>query len=55
MNFIEEAIELMYLVLDLSLEMVQLHRAMLYYGYLGDLYEKRKCYDTALIAFKKML
>jgi hypothetical protein len=44
MNFIDEAIELLYLLLDLSLEMMELHRAMQYYGYLGDLYEKRKEY-----------
>ena len=44
MNFIDEAIELVYLILDLSLEMMELHRAMQYYGFLGDLYEKRKEY-----------
>lgn len=55
MGFFDEAIQLVYLLLDLSLEMMEMHRAMEYYGYLGDLYERNKDYKTAMIAFKKML
>lgn len=44
MNFFDDAIELVYLLLDLSFEMMELHRAMEYYGFLGDLYEKKKEY-----------
>ena len=35
--------------------MMELHKAMEYYGYLGDLYERKKDFKTAIVAFKKML
>jgi tetratricopeptide (TPR) repeat protein len=50
-----EAIQLVYFLLDLSLEMCEFARAMDYYGTLGLLLEKRKDYDLAIFAFKKML